>query len=206
MFNKISVNSKTFCEYLFEGPRDAEVKLDDSLKDKTWAMDNASSHAAKETKQYCKDHNIKVEYQPPNSPATMPVERAILKLRRLIGKELKYLNMKTCTIPYYMKVVYDCWQKIDQKYLQKTIDKIPRVYQELLEFNGEYGPIQLGVKKCKKKELPTVIQPHVMDRDGGASNRRRQDYIKLKEIRDTGVLMGKSREVPKSQKVSTHIL
>ena len=150
MFKKITVNSKTFCEYLFGGTRAAEVELDGNLKDKIWTMDNASSHKSKETKEYCDCNNIRVEYQAPNSPATMPVERAILKLRRLLEKELKDLDMKTCTIPFYMKAVYDCWQRIDQKYLQSTIDKLPTVYdQELLEFKGEYGPIQLGVSRMQ---------------------------------------------------------
>ena len=125
----------------------------------------------------------------------MPVERAILKMRRLIEKELKDLDIKSCTIPFYMKVVYDCWQRIDQTFLQRTIDKLPKVYQELLEMEGEYGPIQLGVQECKTKELPTVIQPHIVPREGRASSRSRQDFITLKELRENGVLMGKSREI-----------
>ena len=39
---------------------------------------------------------------------------------------------------------------------------------------------------------------------GVESDRRRQDYIQLKEIRETGVLMGKSREVAASEKVTNH--
>ena len=87
----LSSISKNFIKYIIiNGVINSEIYLDfinqnkEYLKNRNLVQDNARIHHSKKVKDFCKDNNINLIYNPPYSPEFNPIELIFNKLRTKI--------------------------------------------------------------------------------------------------------------------------
>ena len=102
---KGSVNSRIYLNFL--------DSIKDKLKNRNLVQDNARIHQAKIVKEFCKNNDINLIFNPPYSPEFNPIELIFNKLKT----EFKKLNHKNI-----ISDIKECLNKITNQDLNKCIN------------------------------------------------------------------------------------
>lgn len=92
--------------------------------------DKDSTHTSKHTKEWLKNHKIKHEYLPTNSPDLNPIEYLWWRLDARVQKH------KPQTFQAYKKRVFEEWNKISMKEVNDVIDHVSHLLPQIKEAEG----------------------------------------------------------------------
>lgn len=130
-FISTKMNSEMYCELLEE----VLIPFTEEFMDENviFQQDNASCHAAKNTKNFLKAHNIPVMDWPACSPDLNPIENAWGILSQAVFAQGRtYENAKQLR-----KAIIDEWAKITPNILKSLITSMPRRLEEVIMKKGE---------------------------------------------------------------------